>query len=230
MKKFFVLAWTIVGAVYGTAVSGVDVPAITRKPVIDLPPLLHWPADAKEASPNITELTANTATDLHGNVGQCDLVLSTAGNYHMALRDLWGLYLAKFPAGAAPANWFYSTSPPIAAEQITHQQLQLGNISLGCRPSVAVAPKPVIDKLIAAGITEGQPLGVFENRGNVMLVKKGNPKKIRSVWDLAKPGVRVVTPNPEFEKGTFTKLHRQHLQHCGTRFASTPRHDRGHAV
>lgn len=35
------------------------------------------------------------------------------------------------------------------------------------------------------------------------LVKKGNPKHIQSVWDLGKPGVRLVTPNITLESGAY---------------------------
>jgi len=37
----------------------------------------------------------------------------------------------------------------------------------------------------------------------VILVKKGNPKHIKTVWDLARKGVHLETPNPELEPGAF---------------------------
>jgi hypothetical protein len=37
----------------------------------------------------------------------------------------------------------------------------------------------------------------------VILVKAGNPKHIKTVWDLGKLGVRVVTPNPQLEPGAY---------------------------
>jgi hypothetical protein len=52
-------------------------------------------------------------------------------------------------------------------------------------------------------LTQGEPIPFIRNRGNVILVKKGNPKQIQSIFDLGKPGIRVVTPNPDREKGSF---------------------------
>ncbi len=42
------------------------------------------------------------------------------------------------------------------------------------------------------------------HRGIVILVKKGNPKNIRSVWDLGRSDINLVTPNAKFEPGVFT--------------------------
>lgn len=180
-------------------------PTITGSPTIDAPQLLYWPRDAAASLPDLTESTANRLTDLHGEIGNCegmDLVLSTAGNYHMALRDLWqDLLLPSY--GAQIKNWYYTTSPPIAADQITNQYVAFGNLSLRCVPQVAVAPVAVIDRLRASGFTEGDPFPVYQNRGNVILVKKGNPKHISTVWDLGRPDVRVVFPHRTLEKSTF---------------------------
>ena len=58
-------------------------------------------------------------------------------------------------------------------------------------------------ELEKAGYTEGPAYPLFQDRGIVILVKKGNPKNIRSVWDLGRQGVRLVTPNPAMEAGAF---------------------------
>jgi hypothetical protein len=79
-----------------------------------------------------------------------------------------------------------------------------GNVTLACRPQVAVGNQAHISSLKTAGYTEGDQVAVFRNRGNVILVKKGNPKHIDSVWDLGRPDVRVVTPHPTLESNTFT--------------------------
>jgi hypothetical protein len=180
-------------------------PAITGSPTIDAPQLLYWPQEVDAAVPDLTESTANRLTDLHGNIGNCenmDLVLSTAGNYHMALRDLWrNLLLPSY--GDQIKNWYYTTSPPIAAEQITNKYVAFGNLSLHCVPQVVVAPNPVIQRLQSLGLTDGAPFPVFQNRGNVILVKKGNPKHIKTVWDLGRPNVKVVLPHKTLEKSTF---------------------------
>lgn len=180
-------------------------PSVTGTPIIDSPQLLDWARDSVSRAPDLTEPTNNRLQDLHGSVASCDsmdLVLSTAGNYHMALREMWqGVLLPMH--GQYIRNWYYTTSPPIAAEQITRKHVAVGNFSLDCVPQVAVAPLAEVKKLQSLGLTEGALFPVFKNRGNVLLVKKGNPKGIHSVWDLGRPNIAVVTPNPTSEKSTF---------------------------
>jgi hypothetical protein len=173
--------------------------------LIDAPRLLDFAMDVEAAQPDLSEQTANRLYDLHGNIGNCDsmdFVLSTAGNYHMALRDLW--YDVVLPKHSdVIKNWYYTTSPPIAQAQVKNGQLTVGNLVLKCTPMVVVAPKPEIDALVAAGVTSGSVVKVLNNRGNVLIVKKGNPKNIRDIRDLGRPNVKVVTPNPVTEPSTF---------------------------
>ena len=178
-------------------------PAITGAPLIDRPALLNWPDDQPALQPDLTEPTANTLSDLHGSVGGCDMVLSTAGNYHMALRDLWyGVYLPHV-ADLGMKNWFYTTSPPVAVDQIANQHIGVGNLRSSCRPQVAVGPQSLMDGLALQQSVEGPPVPIIKNRGNVILVKKGNPKNILSIWDLGRDDVRVVFPHQELESGSF---------------------------
>jgi hypothetical protein len=175
---------------------------ITGKPAIDSPELLEWPYDGGVVTPNLNDPTANTIHDFHAGLSSCELVLSSEGNYHPALRDLWPIFLAKF--GERPLeNWMYTTSPPVALPQIDHRIVQVGNLYLRCRPQVVVASRKVIIQLEEAGHTEGQPYALYKDQGAVILVKKGNPKKIRSVWDLGREDVQYVSPNPALEPGAF---------------------------
>jgi hypothetical protein len=180
-------------------------PVITGTPIVDSPRLLDWPRDSVPRTPDLTEPTNNRLQDLHGSITSCDsmdLVLSTAGNYHMALQEMWQNVLLP-RHGEYIKNWYYTTSPPISADQITQKHVAVGNYSLDCKPNVTAAPLPEIQKLQTLGLTEGAMFPVFKNRGNVILVKKGNPKHIRTVWDLGRRNVAVVLPNMTSEKSTF---------------------------
>jgi hypothetical protein len=179
-----------------------DLPKITGKPVIDAPAILEWPLDHGTKTPTLHNPISDTLYDLHGRMDSCDLVLSTEGNYHMALRDIWPVFLDKF-SGDPLHNAVYTTSPPVVVPQLQAGTVQFDNLSVDCRPSVAVASKRVIDKLVAAGATAGAALPLYQDRGDVILVKKGNPKHIRTIWDLGRPGVRMVTPNPDVEPGAY---------------------------
>lgn len=191
---FSILAWA--------ASAQADMPKITGKPVIDTAPILAWPLDGGATTPNLHNPTSNTLYDLHGKVDSCDLVLSTEGNYHMALHDVWPLVLAKFKDDPLH-NALYTTSPPVVLPQLQKGVVQFDNLDIRCRPSVAVGNKAVMDKLIAAGLADSEPRPLYQDRGDVILVKKGNPKHIASVWDLGKKGVHLVTPNPDLEPGAY---------------------------
>lgn len=194
----------VAGLLASSSVLGAGVPKITGNPVIVTPDLLEWPAEFEQAKPYLTEPTANRLADLHGQVKDCDIVLSTAGNYHMALKELWNdVYLKDYVKDLDIKTWYYTTSPPISPPQISNEIVQFGNLNMGCKPQVAAGPGKLMKKLVKMGVTEGKPIKFLKNNGNVILVKKGNPKNIKTVWDLGRKDVTLVTPNPEMEPGSF---------------------------
>lgn len=187
-----------------------QVPPITGEPIIDTPQLLEWPKDNPPRNPDLTEPTSNRLWDFHGSIDDCDMVLSTAGNYHMALRDLWfDVYLPSFEAaqGQALRNWYYTTSPPISAPQAVNSTLTIANLTANCLPQIAVGPGGLMNTLESLTFTDGRPvtigprIRIIQNQGNVILVKRGNPENIQSVWDLDR--VRLVLSNPDTEPGSF---------------------------
>jgi hypothetical protein len=181
------------------------VPPIKGSPVVIAPKeLLNWPQDIPQSTPYLTEPTSNRLNDFHGQITDCDMVLTTGGNYHMALRDLWrDYYLPTYAKKLGLKNWFYTTSPPVSPEQFKVDSVQFGNLNADCAPQVAVGPQGIMKKLIAEGATANKPVPILKNYGNVILIRKGNPKNIHNIWDLGRPDVTVVTPNPALEKGAF---------------------------
>lgn len=178
-------------------------PPIEGSPRLYSPDLLPWKTDFAPKNPDLTEPTSNRIYDLHLQVNHCeafDLILSTSGNYHMALTEFWyDYFLPRYKL----SNWFFSTSPPIGVEQTVNSALSYSNVALLCSPHLAVGPKAVMEELQQKDLIEGEPIPLFTNKGNVLLVKKGNPKQIQSIWDLARPEVRVATSNPYTEAGSF---------------------------
>ena len=183
-------------------------PPITGAPIIDAPELLEWPKDNPPRDPDLTEPTSNRLWDFHGSIDDCEMVLSTAGNYHMALRDLWfDQYLPSFAAGDELRNWYYTTSPPVSPPQVVNSTLTIANLTANCLPQIAVGPGRLMNNLESLTFDDGTPvttgtrIPIIRNNGNVILVKRGNPLNIRSVWDLDR--VRLVTSNPFTEPGSF---------------------------
>ncbi|MGZ3537289.1 MAG: substrate-binding domain-containing protein [Thermodesulfobacteriota bacterium] len=202
MKECYQLGMVLVASIVFGLNAWAEMPKIMGNPVIDTPQLLEWPADRGMVAPNLNDPTSNTLFDFHGTISSCDLVLSTEGNYHPALQDIWPIFLGKFKDQPLH-NCFYTTSPPIIVEQLQNQILEFGNLYITCMPSVAIATRVVMDKLVQAGYADGTVHPLYQDRGAVILVKKGNPKQIRSVWDLGRKDVRLVTPNPKLEPGAF---------------------------
>ncbi|WP_343764905.1 molybdate ABC transporter substrate-binding protein [Gangjinia marincola] len=180
-----------------------ELPPIQGRPILYQPDLLPWPQDIHPGNPDLTEPTSNRIYDLHMQIKDCeamDLILSTSGNYHMALTDFWfDFIIPKYGL----QNWYFSTSPPISPEQTNNSILTYTNISLQCQPHIAVGPKGVINALKKDSIIFGEPIPLFTNRGNVLLVKKGNPKNIKRLWDLERSDVVLATSNPYSEPGSF---------------------------
>ncbi|MGF1531926.1 MAG: molybdate ABC transporter substrate-binding protein, partial [Puniceicoccaceae bacterium] len=188
-------------------------PSISGAPQLDQPPILRWPPDLAFVEPDLSEPTANNLHDLHGVIGGqngFDLVLSTSGNYHMALREFW--YEVFLPENPSVQSWFYTTSPPISLTHAKNGSVTFGNLRLVARPQVAVGPRALMDELMDSGLPAAEPIAIIRNRGNVLVVRRGNPKNIHSVWDLAKEGVKLVTPNPDQEPGSFGNYSRSLYQ------------------
>ena len=66
---------------------------------------------------------------------------------------------------------------------------------------VAFSLEPDVKRLVDGGIVDaswsaGPTKGIVTDSVVVLAVRKGNPKGIKTFEDLAKPGVKVITPNP----------------------------------
>jgi len=201
--RFIRLSLGIIALFVPTAGAFAEMRPITGKPVIDSPQLLEWPYDGGVVTPNLNDPTSNSLNDFHAGISSCEIVLSSEGNYHPALKDIWPIFLARFK-DHPPKNWFYTTSPPVFASQLHDQVIQFGNLYATCRPQLVVGSEKVIKQLEVAGYTEGPPYPLYKDRGSVILVKRANPKEIRVVWDLGRDDVQYVSPNPALEPGAFS--------------------------
>lgn len=195
------------------------VPAVTGEPIIvQHLGKLEWPQDVPTTTPYLTQLVSNDVNDLHGELS-CELIISTPGNYHMALKDaIYGAtylnqsgveetHVGLIEQTGTPEQFkvsiCWSTSPPISVDQIMSEKLQFKNISMVGRPSLVMAPGGVMNTLVANGQADAatvQPL--FSNRGNVIIVRSDKLASINNVCDLGGT-TRVVTPDPVMEPGSF---------------------------
>ena len=192
------------------------VPAVTGEPlIVDYIGSIDWPQETEVTAPFLTQGDANKNIDLHGEV-TCDVIISTPGNYHMALNEA----MRGLPGLIDPATGLefvglavqikkrlglttcWTTSPPVNEEQIPAERLQFSNVDLVGRPILTMGPGGKMDNLISKRLVVGTTKSAFmRNRGNAMLVRADKANLINSVCDLGKDGIRLVTPRPKDGSG-----------------------------
>lgn len=166
---------------------------------------LSWPPEAAQY-PNDAVCTfaapgSNLALDFHGDPMTAGLAVFSDGNHHMALEASVRAFLADNPA---VLDVFYTTIPPASlVDALKGDGLVLGNLRISRKPDVFIGPGNILDGLVDANLMT-QHVPFAESRGNVILVRKGNPKGIASVSDLLSDDVTVACSNPVTEKASYT--------------------------
>ncbi|BBA33920.1 ABC transporter, periplasmic ligand binding protein [Methylocaldum marinum] len=194
MCKHFRLAVTLV--LFAESSMNTEYPAPTPPAVF--PP---WPGETPPAAnPGVpfTVPEVDNMPDFHGNPAAAEFVVFAGGNYFFAMTELVEAFQRQKPE--LRGRIFFETIPPgIIERQLENRNtITVGNLTLSVQPDVVQAGEQRIAALIEKGVLQGPPLRFLKNSLAVM-VKKGNPKNIRTLEDLAKPGVRLANPNPETE-------------------------------
>lgn len=142
---------------------------------------------------------SNICLDFHGDPARARLAVFSDGNHHMALLDC----LDRFACDNGDLPVFYATTPPgVVANMLKKGGLRMGNLTIQITPHVFISPPEILDGLVADGLMSGH-IPFARNQGNVLLVRKGNPKGIYGIGDLAREDVRLFLSNPETEKASF---------------------------
>ena len=165
---------------------------------------LSWPPEAAQYPDDPVRVFAapgsNLVLDFHGDPATAGLAVFSDGNHHMALEAALRAFLAANPA---VGDVFYTTTPPAPlVDALKGNGLSVGNLRLSRKPEVFISPGNILDGLVDEGfVTHHVPFA--ESRGNVILVRKGNPKNIASVADLLSDKVTVACSNPVTEKASY---------------------------
>ncbi len=165
---------------------------------------LFWPPEAAQYPEDSVRAFAasgsNLVLDFHGDPAKAGLAVFSDGNHHMALEASVRAFLAANPA---VVDVFYTTTPPAPlVDALVGDGLVLGNLRISRKPDVFIAPGNILDNLVDANlITQHVPFA--ESRGNVILVRKGNPKGIASISDLLSDDITVACSNPVTEKASY---------------------------
>ncbi|MFO7728982.1 MAG: substrate-binding domain-containing protein [Desulfonatronovibrio sp.] len=166
-------------------------------------PYLEWPEETVSGIDRFErwhEQGSNICLDFHGNPATAELVVFSDGNHHMALKDCLKYFKEQ---NRKLSDIFYATTPPgPILKMIRTRGLQLGNLTLKVSPHIFISPPDILKSLLNEGfIQEYHPF--VRNQGNVLLVKKGNPKNIQTVSDINQDGIILFLSNPETEKSSY---------------------------
>ncbi len=146
------------------------------------------------------KILPNQYDDIHGIniIDKADLILFVAGNQFMVMEELIELFKNKYPE---VKYVFYETLPPgLELKQIICGGAIFQNHVLPGIPDIYVSVnEKAMDKLTEEGLIDKDGYFVYLHNRIVLMVRKGNPLKINSVWDIAKDNIRISQPNPELE-------------------------------
>lgn len=161
---------------------------------------LNWPDEQatlpEQALPRYGP-AANLQLDFHGDPASARLVVFSDGNHHMALEEALRAFARAHPAAG---EIFYMTTPPgILTEMIRAGGVVLGNLRVRAAPHLVISPPAVLDALVKAGRMRSHR-AFARSRGMVLLVRKGNPKRIAAIADLLRLDVRLFLSNPDTER------------------------------
>jgi len=179
--------------------------------------MMAWPPELPQgllpkARPYLSE-KSNVVLDLHGSPQDPDLVIFMAGNQYRVFPDLlpafrrWAEAQSRYKV-LRTERIFYATTPPgRLVDAMQAGQFVLGNFWIDVRPGklwpdVFMTGPRQQRRLAAANYVERWSV-YARNRGVVLLVQAGNPKKIRGVGDLMREDVRVAMSSPEREPASF---------------------------
>jgi hypothetical protein len=164
---------------------------------------LPWPLEQARATDNVqrwAQPRSNICLDFHGDPLTAGAVVFSDGNHHMALAETLQRFCARHPD---VRDVFFATTPPgVLLQALESGGLSLGNLVIAARPHVFISPPAILDRLVAQGHVSGH-VRFMRSRGNVLLVRAGNPRAINSVRDLARPEIRVFLSNPQTEAASY---------------------------
>jgi molybdate transport system substrate-binding protein len=151
---------------------------------------------ARQAGKHFSVPGIENVPDLHGDIVDPQLILFLSGSQYMVTHDL----LETFKRSYTKYERIYAQTLPggILEEQIEHGALVIGNLRITHRPDVFCAGRERIERLSIRKGWFDRSIVYASNRLAIM-VREGNPKRIRSLNDLAQPKIRVSMPDPERE-------------------------------
>ncbi len=163
------------------------------------PPWQHGAnSDVTDRGLEFTVPEADNLADFHGDPTDPKLVLFVGGNYFFAMAPLVKTFEGLHPEFKGKLYW--ETIPPgLLVKQIkAGGTITVGNMTWTAKADVYFGDFTKIKEYVAEGMLVAPAVHYVTNTLTIM-VPKGNPAHINGLADLAKPGLRLVMPNPAFE-------------------------------
>ncbi len=154
--------------------------------------------DVVERGLEFTEPDADNLADFHGTPTNPALALYVGGNYFFAMAPLVKAFEALHPEFKGRLYW--ETIPPgLLIQQMKNGgTVTVGNMTWTVKPDVYLAGFNEVDKYVREG-TLAAPAVAYVTNTLTIMVAKDNPMHIRTLADLAQPGMKLAMPNPAFE-------------------------------
>jgi molybdate transport system substrate-binding protein len=154
--------------------------------------------DAPNRGVEFTVPEVDSLADFHGDLTDPKLVLFVGGNYFFAMAPLVRTFEESHPEYKGKIYW--ETIPPglLVKQMRNGGTITSGNMTWTVKADAYFAGLMKVKELIGDGLLVAPAVPYVTNTLAIM-VPKDNPAQIRSLSDLAQPGVRLAMPNPEFE-------------------------------
>jgi molybdate transport system substrate-binding protein len=154
--------------------------------------------DATQRGLSFTVPQVDDLADFHGNLSDPKLVLYVGGNYFFAMAPLVAAFEQEHPEFKGRIYW--ETIPPgLLVKQIeAGGTVTSGNMTWTAKPDAYLAGLKKVQDLVDQGLLTG-PVVRYATNALTIMVPAGNPGHVKGLSDLARPDLRVVMPNPEFE-------------------------------
>jgi ABC-type molybdate transport system substrate-binding protein len=161
-----------------------------------------WQRGTNNDAPNrgfeFTVPGADALADFHGSLDDPALVLYASGNYFFAMGPLVEAFGREFPQYRGRV--YYETLPPglLLKQMDAGGTVTSGNMTWTVKPDVFLAERAASNDLVERKRLAA-PVVTFATNDLAIMVGAGNPAHIATLADLARPGLALAMPNPEFE-------------------------------
>jgi ABC-type molybdate transport system substrate-binding protein len=154
--------------------------------------------DALDRGLVFTVPPVDVLADFHGSLDHPELVLFASGNYFFAMAQLVRNFEDAYPQYRGRV--FYETLPPglLLKQMDAGGTVTSGNMTWTVKPDVYLAERAASNDLVQKGKLIA-PVVTFATNDLAIMVPAGNPAHIATLRDLARPGLALAMPNPEFE-------------------------------